>query len=147
MPEYILKSDNTTLDLLISNTLLINGEKEYKIDFLFNNDYIQGILSDLGFLKSNPKHPNSGLAFMDIEKLSDVQIEITAELGRTSVPIKYALGLVPDSIVELDTITNSEIRVFANGVEVALAEIVAVEDSFGLKITKIISPEERLGSI
>lgn len=147
MPEYTLKSPDVHLDLLINNNLIINEEKEYKIGFLLNNDYIQSTLADLGLLKSNAAARSLNMSGMDIEKLADVQIEITAELGRAKVPIKYALELVKDSIVELDTLNNSDIKVFANGVEVALAQVVAVDEDFGLKITKIISPEERLGSI
>ena len=53
------------------------------------------------------------------------------------------LGLVSGSIIELDTYDNADIKVFANGLEVAKAQVVVVDDHFGIKITKLISPEER----
>lgn len=79
----------------------------------------------------------------NIERLADVDINIIAELGKAQVPMKYALELSEGSIIELDTLNDSDIKVYANGVEFALAQVVALEDNFGLKITKIISPEER----
>lgn len=80
-----------------------------------------------------------------LEGLSDVDISIIAQLGKTQVPMKYALELDEGSIIELETLNESDIKVYANGVEFAHAQVVALEDNFGLKITKIISPELREG--
>lgn len=79
----------------------------------------------------------------NIHYLSDVDINIIAELGKTQVPIKYALELNEGSIIELDTLNEADIKVYANGVEFAHAQVVALEENFGLRITKIISSEQR----
>jgi flagellar motor switch protein FliN/FliY len=55
--------------------------------------------------------------------------------------------LTKGSILELDTYENSDIKVYANGLEVARAQVVVVDEHFGIKITKIISPEERFNDI
>ena len=81
--------------------------------------------------------------FADISKIADIKIDIFAELGRSKISIKQVLGLVGGSIVELDTYENSDIKVFANGLEVAKAQVVVIDEHFGIKITEIVSPEER----
>ncbi len=147
MPEYEVNSDGVSLDFLISNILTLNKDKEYKVEFLLSEYAVENLMKDLDFSKSSSVSRKNEPSSLDINCLSDVKIHITAELGRTRVPIKYALELVRGSVIELDTQNNADIKVFANDVEFAYAQIVAVDDNFGLKITKIISPEERLGCI
>lgn len=147
MPEYIITSAIEPFNFLVNNTLTLSDDKEYKIDFLLGLSTVESIMKDLGLVKSNVVAKKIDLSAVDISRISDVKIHITAELGRTRVPIKYALELIRGSLVELDTVNNSDIKVFANGIEFAHAQVVAVEDNFGLKITKIISPEERLEQI
>lgn len=147
MPDYQINSENTLFNFLVTNTLTLSEKKEYTVRFLLHLQSIENIMKDLGLLKTNAPSQKTDVSLLDVTRLSDVKINITAELGKTRVPIKYALELVRGSLVELDTLNNSDIKVFANGVEFANAQVVAVEDNFGLKITKIISSEERLESI
>lgn len=147
MPEYESAAENLNFDLLVDNTLSFSEDKEYDIKFLLNENILNGLIKDLGLSETNSPLKQAGNSTIDIDHLCDIKINITAELGRTKVPIKYALELVKNSIVELDTLNNADIKVFANGVEFAYAQVVAVEDNFGLKITKIISPQERLDCI
>lgn len=147
MPEYAITSDELSFDLLINTTLNLVKEKQYNINLLLSSNVIDGLLDDLGLSKAAAPVKKTDLSLLNVNRLADVKINITAELGRTRVPIKYALELVKGSLIELDTVNNSDIKVFANGVEFAYAQVVAVEDNFGLKITKIISPEERLESL
>ena len=144
MPEYETATEDFSIDFLISNSLSLNENKSYTIDLLLSSNIIEGLINDLGLYKPIANQKKSDVSSLNISRLADVQINITAELGRTRVPIKYALELVRGSLVELETLNNSDIKVFANGVEFAYAQVVAVEDNFGLKITKIIAPEERL---
>ena len=144
MPEYQIGSHETLLDFVIHNTLTLNEEQSGEILVLMNNQKIDEIISSLGLHKNEAHQIKAGNSSLNIERLSDVKINITAELGRTRVPIKHALELVRGSLIELDTLNNSDIKVYANGIEFAHAQVVAVEDNFGLKITKIVSPEERL---
>lgn len=147
MPEYSITSDELNFDLLIDNALTLIADEEYKISLLLSTSIIDGLMDDLGLSKKAVPEKKTDISLLNVNRLADVKINITAELGRTRVPIKYALELVRGSMIELDTVNNSDIKVFANGVEFAYAQIVAVEDNFGLKITKIVSPQERLENI
>lgn len=147
MPDYSIHSDDLLLDFMVRTTLSLNEGKDFNVNMLLTRDIIEGLMDDLGLKKPVPSSKKIDTAFANINRIADVKINITAELGRTQVPIKYALELVRGSLIELDTLNNADIKVFANGIEFAHAQVVAVEDSFGLKITKIISPEERLETI
>ena len=125
----------------------LNEAKTYNVTLLLNEIIINELMKDLGLSENNAPSKRNVTNSLDVDCISDVKINITAELGRTRVPIKYALELVQGSLVELDTLTDTDIKVYANGVEFAYAQVVAVEDNFGLKITKIISPEERKENI
>ena len=147
MPEYKINSGNTFFDFLADCTLTLNEDEEFKVSILLTKYVIEQLMNDLGFSSANADARKTQRSNIDISCLSDIKINITAELGRTQVPIKYALELVGGSIVELDTQNNADIKVFANGIEFAYAQVVAIEENFGLKITKIITPQERLGCI
>lgn len=147
MPDYQIDSADMSYNFAVNNVLTLNDE-EFKITLLLNYSMLDKLLNDLGLLSKAASLGKKNInASLDFKCLEDVQIHVTAELGRTQVPIKYALELVRGSIIELDTLNNSDIKVFANGVEFAQAQVVAVEDNFGLKITKIIRPEERTGMV
>lgn len=145
--EYVINEKSKNFDYVIGSTLVLNEGLEYKIEIVSSSDLIEKLLKDLGFTKTSVAARKKEPSSIDFECLSDVKINVTAELGRTRVPIKYALELVRGSLIELDTQNNADIKVYANGVEFAYAQVVAIGESFGLKITKIISPEERLNII
>ncbi|MBP7211350.1 FliM/FliN family flagellar motor switch protein [bacterium] len=146
-PEFNTALSANTLDFIIEEKVIINGTKTYTLYILLYFSNVKELLLELNILDKAQKPIIADGEGIGIKQLKNVKINITAELGHKEVPIKYAMELVSGSIVELDTVVNQDIRVYANGVEVALAQIVAVEDNFGLKITKILSPEERIRSI
>jgi len=80
----------------------------------------------------------------NIEVLLDVPLEVVVELGRSEMPIQNILELGPGSIVELNRLSGEPINVLVNGKLVAKGEVVVVDENFGIKITHIISPLERL---
>lgn len=145
--DYVINTDDMAFDLYVDNTLILNDETEFKIGFLLTTNITDKVMLDLGFNKSDPTARKVNINALSIKNLEDVKIDITAELGRTRVPIKYALELVRGSLIELDTINNSDIKVYANEVLFAYAQVVAVEENFGLKITKIVSPQERMEAL
>ena len=83
----------------------------------------------------------------NLEMLLDIKLELTVELGRCELPIKKILELTRGSIIELDKIAGEPVSLFANGKHVANGEVVVIEDNFGLRITSIIDPENRLKGI
>ncbi|HNW26713.1 MAG TPA: FliM/FliN family flagellar motor switch protein [Candidatus Gastranaerophilaceae bacterium] len=135
------------LDFQVVEKITINDSEEYIFNLLLNYATLEELmnLSGINYTEVDSKKINVNAT--DLKRLSDVKINITAELGRAQIPIKYALELVRGSVVELDTLNNSDIKVFVNGSEFAKAQIFAVEDNYGLKITEIISPEERMQSL
>ena len=145
--EYFINSEDMAFDLFVDNVLVLNDDIEFRIGFLLTSNVTDKVMIDLGFNKSDPTARKVNINSLSIDNLEDVKIDVTAELGKTRVPIKYALELVRGSLVELDTINNSDIKVFANGVLFAYAQVVAVEENFGLKITKIVSSEERMEAL
>ena len=69
--------------------------------------------------------------------LLDVDLELSAILGETDIPLKKVLDITKGSIIELDNKTVAPIKLLANGSEVARGEVVIIEDNFGLRITDI----------
>lgn len=85
-----------------------------------------------------------GQATAGIDLLLDVPLEISVELGRTQRPIRDVLALVPGSVIELDGLAGEPIDVLVNGRRIARAEVVVVDERFAIRITDILSPEERV---
>lgn len=79
---------------------------------------------------------------MDI--LMDVSLEVSVELGRTSRKIKEILEFGPGSIIELNRLVGEPVDVLVNGKFVAAGEVVVIDENFGIRITDIINPEERI---
>lgn len=69
--------------------------------------------------------------------LLDVDLELSAILGETDIPLKKVLDITKGSIIELNNKTIEPIKLLANGSEVARGEVVIIEDNFGLRITSI----------
>lgn len=83
----------------------------------------------------------------NIELLMDVELPVSIELGRTKMPISDILGFGPGSIVELDKLVGEPVDLLVNQKCVARGEVVVVEENFGLRITQLVSPEERLKNL
>lgn len=80
----------------------------------------------------------------DIDLILDIPVELTVELGRTRIPIRHILQLAQGSVVELDGLAGEPMDVFVNGCLIAQGEVVVVNDKFGIRLTDIITPSERL---
>jgi len=80
----------------------------------------------------------------DIDRVLDIPIQLSVELGRTKVPIKYILQLGQGSVVELDALAGEPMDVLVNGYLIAQGEVVVVNDKFGIRLTDIVTPSERL---
>jgi len=83
----------------------------------------------------------------NIELLMDVDLPVSIELGRTRMHISEILALGPGSIVELDKLVGEPVDLLVNQKKVARGEVVVVEENFGLRITQLVSPEERLKNL
>ena len=86
----------------------------------------------------------SNIAPGDIDRVMDVPVQLTAELGRTRITIKNLLQLSPGSVVELDGLAGEPMDVFINGYLIAQGEVVVVNEKFGIRLTDIVMPAERI---
>ena len=79
-----------------------------------------------------------------LEVILDVPVTLTLEVGRTRLPIRSLLQLAQGSVVELERSAGEPLDVFVNGTLVAHGEVVVVNDKFGIRLTDVISPAERI---
>ncbi len=83
----------------------------------------------------------------DFEVIMDIPVTISLEVGRTSICIKNLLQLNQGSVIELDRNAGDPLDVLVNGTLVAHAEVVVVNDKFGIRLTDVISASERMEKI
>ena len=80
----------------------------------------------------------------DINMILDIPVQLTVELGRTRIPIKNILQLAQGSVVELVALAGEPMDVLVNGYLIAQGEVVVVNDKFGIRLTDIVTPSERM---
>lgn len=88
-----------------------------------------------------PKTPHN------IDMLLDVTLPISIELGRTSMPIQDILNLGPGSVVELSKLAGEPVDLLVNNKMIARGEVVVVDENFGIRVTSMVSQEERIKSL
>lgn len=96
------------------------------------------VFQDFGNKNPRPDTPN------DIDFILDIPVQLTVELGRTKIAIKNLLQLAQGSVVELDGLAGEPMDVLVNGCLIAQGEVVVVNDKFGIRLTDIITPSERI---
>jgi flagellar motor switch protein FliN/FliY len=103
-----------------------------------------GVLSDD---KGGSGYAGGDTANPDINRILDIPVQLSVELGRTKVPIKHILQLGQGSVVELDALAGEPMDVLVNGYLIAQGEVVVVNDKFGIRLTDVVTPTERLRRI
>src|SRR5580658_2805096 len=81
---------------------------------------------------------------VNLEVILDVPVTLSMEVGRTRVPIRNLLQLNQGSVVELDRAAGEPLDVFVNGTLIAHGEVVVVNERFGIRLTDVVSPAERI---
>lgn len=81
---------------------------------------------------------------VNLEVILDVPVTLAMEVGRTRIPIRNLLQLNQGSVVELDRAAGEPLDVYVNGTLVAHGEVVVVNEKFGIRLTDVISPAERI---
>jgi len=97
-----------------------------------------GVFKDINMGDVSEENPQS------IDFILDIPVQLTVELGRTKMPIKNLVRLTQGSVVPLNTFVAEPLDVYVNGTLVAKAEIVVIQEKFGIRLTDIISPAERV---
>ena len=80
----------------------------------------------------------------ELDIILDIPVQLTVEMGRTKITIKNLLQLAHGSVVELDAMAGEPMNVLVNGTLIAQGEVVVVNDKFGIRLTDIITPAERM---
>ncbi len=83
-----------------------------------------------------------GVAPTPLTVLNDVMMTVTAELGRTTMPVRELLNLSPGMVVEIDRVAGAPIDLLVNGRRIAVGEVVVIDEEFGIRITEIAPPDE-----
>ena len=91
--------------------------------------------------------PAAGGSTHDIDLVLDIPVEVSVELGRTRLPIRSILQLAQGSVVELEGLAGEPMDVLVNGCLIAQGEVVVVNDKFGIRLTDIVTPAERMRKI
>jgi len=99
------------------------------------------------FFSPSLKTHEENIKAINLDLILDVPLKIEVVLGRTKKPLGEVLNLSDGSILELDKIADEPVEIFVNGKLIGLGEIVAVEENFGVRVTKIISKEERISNL
>jgi flagellar motor switch protein FliN/FliY len=85
--------------------------------------------------------PLRALAGTDrLDLLGNIEMDVTAELGRTRMPVRQLLALTPGTLVELDKTAGSPIDLLVNGTLIARGEVVVIDEEFGIRISEIVDP-------
>ncbi len=95
------------------------------------------------FQRLSPGTP-TGDGAQDIDLILDIPVSLTVELGRTKIPIKNILQLAQGSVIELDALAGEPMDVLVNGCLIAQGEVVVVNEKFGIRLTDIVTPSERM---
>jgi flagellar motor switch protein FliN/FliY len=85
-----------------------------------------------------------GHSDVNLDMIVDVPVTLSMEVGRTSISIRNLLQLNQGSVVELDRVAGEPLDVFVNGTLVAHGEVVVINEKFGIRLTDVISPTERV---
>lgn len=80
----------------------------------------------------------------DLDLILDIPVKMTVELGRTKMTVKELLSLSQGSVVALEGLAGEPLDILINGYLIAQGEVVVVSDKFGIRITDIITPSERM---
>ena len=109
---------------------------------LAEQEQTQDEVMDFDQLK-NEVHANSQPK-PDLDVILDIPVSISMEVGRTSITIRNLLQLNQGSVIELDRLAGEPLDVLVNGTLIAHGEVVVVNEKFGIRMTDVISPAERI---
>ena len=89
----------------------------------------------------------SSAAVNNLRVLENIEVRLTVEVGNTEIAIKDLLRLNEGSVVELDRLAGDPLDILANGTKIAKGEVVMVGERFGIRLTEVVDPEERVQNL
>lgn len=132
---------------LSGEELKVNEQKEINDDEINLDDEEPVTIQPVKFSSFDSNEQTYGEPNKNLDLLLDIKLQLAVELGRCELPIKKVLELTRGSIIELDKVAGEPVELYANGKLVAHGEVVVIEDNFGLRITSITEPEERIKNL
>jgi len=84
---------------------------------------------------------------MNLNLILEVMVTLSLEVGRVQMSVRDLLQLAPGAIVELNRLANEPLDVLVNGVRIARGELVVVDEKFGIRLTDVVSPAERMEQV
>ncbi len=78
----------------------------------------------------------------NIDRVLEIELKVSAILGRAKMPLKEIFELAKGSLIELDTFEDQEVELFVNGQKIAYGQVVIVDQNFGVRITNILGEDE-----
>ncbi len=119
-----------------------NLEKESKLSMDEVSDILQGLDTEVDFGEGGRKNAPDNL-----DMVLDIRLTAIARLGQVEMPISDVLNLGPGSILDIAHMVDEPVDLLVNGKLIARGDVVVVDEKFGLRITEIISPKERIESL
>lgn len=144
---------------VFKSDITIDGVPKGAIYVVIDKDKLNGLTQLKGGGKSMDENKVKDVQFASLtptggsgeerpmELLMNVKLRLTVELGRTDMLVKDILELGPGSVIELNKLAGEPIDILANNTLVAKGEVVVVDENFGVRVTSLVSPEERLQSL
>ena len=110
-----------------------------------NGELLLGAGSEWEFDNGAESHSEPAAPSKTIDLLLDVEFPVSISFGQTSMTIRDALQLKPDSIVDLDRAAHDLVDIIVNGCVIARGEVVSVDQQYGIRVRQILNAEQRLG--
>ena len=95
-------------------------------------------------LASDPNAMRGADSEQGLDVILDVSVTLSMEVGRARIPIRNLLQLNPGSVVELERTAGEPLDIYVNGTLIAHGEVVVINDRFGVRLTDVVSPTERI---
>ena len=108
------------------------------------NEQAEGETAAAGFENLQDDAVDTNDDELNLEVILDVPVDISMEIGRTKISIRNLMKLNQGSVIELDRLAGEPMDVLVNGTLIAHGEVVVVNDKFGIRLTDVISPVERI---
>ncbi len=111
------------------------------------NEQKPGKVARAQFGELGPTAASGGGTEMNLNLILDVAVTLSLEVGSVQMTVRELLQLAPGAIVELNRLATEPLDVLVNGVRIARGELVVVDDKFGIRLTDVVSPAERMEQV
>lgn len=112
-----------------------------------SNSAATGSISRAQFMQLEEVAVAADVPPADLKRMQDVKVKVEVVLGQTKMPLEDVLKIHPGSVVELNKLAGEPVEILANGQLIARAEVVVIDETFGVKILEIVGTKQKLGVV